>query len=40
MTMDLSDLATFVTVARAGGFREGARTGNGSASSLSEAVRR
>jgi DNA-binding transcriptional LysR family regulator len=40
MTMDLSDLAAFVTVARAGGFREGARAGSGSASSLSEAVRR
>src|SRR3954451_3245701 len=40
MTMDLSDLTAFVTVARAGGFREGARAGNGSASSLSEAVRR
>ena len=33
MTLDLSDLTAFVTVARAGGFREGARAGNGSASS-------
>ncbi|AYO81541.1 LysR family transcriptional regulator [Methylobacterium brachiatum] len=40
MAMDLADLAAFVTVARSGGFREGARAGGGSASSLSEAVRR
>jgi DNA-binding transcriptional LysR family regulator len=40
MAMDLADLTAFVTVARAGGFREGARAGGGSASSLSEAVRR
>ncbi|ESX94636.1 LysR family transcriptional regulator [Mesorhizobium sp. LNJC405B00] len=38
--MDLRDLNAFVTVARAGGFREGARAGGGSASGLSEAVRR
>ncbi|ESW83755.1 LysR family transcriptional regulator [Mesorhizobium sp. LSJC285A00] len=38
--MDLGDLNAFVTVARAGGFREGARAGGGSASGLSEAVRR
>ena len=37
---DLADLAAFVTVARAGGFRDGARAGGGSASSLSEAVSR
>ena len=40
MTQDLTDLAAFVTVARAGGFREAARAGGGSASRLSEAVRR
>ncbi|WP_267428477.1 LysR family transcriptional regulator [Methylobacterium sp. GC_Met_2] len=40
MTQDLADLTAFVTVARAGGFREGARAGGGSASRLSEAVRR
>jgi DNA-binding transcriptional LysR family regulator len=38
--MDLDDLTAFMTVARAGGFRDGARTGGRSASSLSEAVRR
>ncbi|ESY24868.1 LysR family transcriptional regulator [Mesorhizobium sp. LNJC394B00] len=38
--MDLGDLNAFVTVARAGGFREGARASGGSASGLSEAVRR
>ena len=40
MDLDLGDLNAFVTVARAGGFREGARAGGGSASGLSEAVRR
>ena len=37
---DLSDLAAFVAVARAGGFRDAARAKGGSASALSEAVRR
>nr|WP_206113886.1 LysR family transcriptional regulator [Rhizobium laguerreae] len=37
---DLSDLNAFVAVARAGGFREGARVSGSSASFLSEAVRR
>ncbi len=37
---DLSDLSAFVAVARAGGFRDAARVGGISASSLSEAVRR
>lgn len=37
---DLGDLNAFLTVARAGGFRDGARAGGGSASGLSEAVRR
>lgn len=40
MAADLSDLAAFMVVARAGGFRDGARASDGSASSLSEAVRR
>jgi DNA-binding transcriptional LysR family regulator len=40
MKIDLGDLNAFVTVARAGGFRDGARASGGSASSLSEAVRR
>jgi DNA-binding transcriptional LysR family regulator len=40
MKIDLNDLNAFVAVARAGGFREGARAGGGSASALSEAVRR
>ncbi len=40
MTVDLGDLRAFVTVAQARGFREGARAGGGSASGLSEAVRR
>jgi DNA-binding transcriptional LysR family regulator len=40
MAADLGDLTAFVAVARAGGFREGARLSGGSASSLSEAVRR
>jgi DNA-binding transcriptional LysR family regulator len=37
---DLDDLNAFVAVARAGGFREGARESGSSASGLSEAVRR
>ncbi|TBA30847.1 LysR family transcriptional regulator [Rhizobium ruizarguesonis] len=40
MKADLGDLNAFVAVARAGGFREGARVSGGSASFLSEAVRR
>jgi DNA-binding transcriptional LysR family regulator len=40
MKADLTDLQAFVNVARAGGFREGARLTGGSASALSEAVRR
>jgi DNA-binding transcriptional LysR family regulator len=40
MAEQLGDLAAFVSVARAGGFREAARTGGVSASSLSEAMRR
>ncbi|MBT0670083.1 LysR family transcriptional regulator [Novosphingobium profundi] len=40
MTMDLDDLRAFVAVARAGGFREAARVAGGSASGLSEALRR
>jgi DNA-binding transcriptional LysR family regulator len=40
MAEQLGDLAAFVAVARAGGFREAARTGGVSASSLSEALRR
>ena len=40
MKVDLGDLNAFVTVARARGFREGARASGGSASALSEAVRR
>jgi DNA-binding transcriptional LysR family regulator len=40
MAADLGDLTAFVTVARAGGFREAARASGGSASSFSEAVRR
>jgi len=40
MTADLNDLSAFVAVARAGGFRDAARVGHTSASSLSEAVRR
>lgn len=40
MTKDLGDLAVFVSVARAGGFREAARSAGVSASSLSETVRR
>ena len=40
MAIDLQDLASFVAVARAGGFRNAAKAGSVSASSLSEAVRR
>lgn len=40
MKIDLGDLNAFVAVARAKGFREGARAIDGSASGLSEAVRR
>jgi DNA-binding transcriptional LysR family regulator len=40
MALDLGDLNAFVAVARAGGFRDGARISGGSASGLSEAVRR
>src|SRR5580692_6150552 len=40
MAADLGDLTAFVSVARAGGFREAARASGASASSLSEAVRR
>ncbi|RYX96528.1 MAG: LysR family transcriptional regulator [Bradyrhizobiaceae bacterium] len=40
MAVDLADLNAFVAVARAKGFREGARASGGSASGLSEAVRR
>jgi DNA-binding transcriptional LysR family regulator len=40
MASNLADLTAFVAVARAGGFRDGARASGGSASSLSEAVRR
>jgi DNA-binding transcriptional LysR family regulator len=40
MAADLQDLAAFLAVARANGFREAARTSGLSASSLSEAVRR
>lgn len=40
MKIDLGDLEAFVTVARAGGFRDGARASGSSASGLSEAVRR
>src|SRR4051812_6559617 len=40
MKIDLGDLNAFVAVARASGFREGARASGGSASALSEAVRR
>jgi DNA-binding transcriptional LysR family regulator len=40
MTAELGDLSAFVAVARAGGFRDAARAGGTSASSLSEAVRR
>ncbi|MFC7053044.1 LysR family transcriptional regulator [Hansschlegelia quercus] len=40
MSADLQDLSAFLSVVRAGGFREGARTSDASASSLSAAVRR
>lgn len=40
MKVDLGDLSALVAVARAGGFREGARASGASASGLSEAVRR
>ena len=40
MEIDLGDLDAFLAVARAKGFRDGARAGGGSASGLSEAVRR
>ena len=40
MKIDLSDLDAFLTVARAKGFRDAARTGGASPSGLSEAVRR
>ncbi len=40
MDIDLSDLNAFLAVARAKGFRDGARASGGSASGLSEAVRR
>ena len=40
MAADFGDLTAFMVVARAGGFREGARASAGNASSLSEAVRR
>src|SRR5580658_4038430 len=40
MGADLNDLSAFAAVARAGGFRDAARLGGVSASSLSEAVRR
>lgn len=40
MDADLGDLAAFLAVAKARGFREAARTGGSSASTLSEAVRR
>jgi DNA-binding transcriptional LysR family regulator len=40
MKVDLSELNAFVAVARAGGFRDGARASGVSASGLSDAVRR
>ncbi|SDA10496.1 LysR family transcriptional regulator [Sphingomonas sp. NFR15] len=40
MATELDDLATFVAIVRAGGFRDAARASGGSASGLSEAVRR
>lgn len=40
MEIDLADLNAFLAVARARGFRDGARASGGSASGLSEAVRR
>ncbi|MET0331911.1 MAG: LysR family transcriptional regulator [Dyella sp.] len=40
MAADMQDLFAFLSVVRAGGFREAARVGNGSASNLSDAVKR
>src|SRR5580658_3362822 len=40
MDVDLGDLNSFLAVARARGFRDGARVSGGSASGLSESVRR
>jgi DNA-binding transcriptional LysR family regulator len=40
MATDTRDLLAFLAVMQAGGFREAARAGNGSASQLSEAVKR
>ncbi len=40
MAAELDDLSAFVTIVRAGGFRDGARVSGVSASSLSEALRR
>jgi len=40
MKIDLGDLDAFITVARAGGFRDGARLSGASASGLSDAVKR
>ncbi|MFX6010975.1 LysR family transcriptional regulator, partial [Acinetobacter baumannii] len=40
MALELDDLSAFVSVAKARGFREAARTGSVSASGLSEAVGR
>src|ERR1700730_6780239 len=40
MDIDLGDLNAFLAVARAKGFRDGARANGSSASGLSEAVRR
>jgi DNA-binding transcriptional LysR family regulator len=40
MPADLSDLASFVAVAKSGGFREAARSTRATASTLSEALRR
>ncbi|WP_201315162.1 LysR family transcriptional regulator [Dyella sp. EPa41] len=40
MSVEMNDLAAFVSVARAGGFRDAARTSGVSASALSTAVRR
>ncbi|OOG51541.1 LysR family transcriptional regulator [Rhodanobacter sp. C01] len=40
MATDMQDLLAFLAVVQAGGFREAARAGNGSASQLSDAVKR
>lgn len=40
MPADLGDLSAFVAVARASGFRDGARASGLSASGLSESIRR